>query len=67
MSIPTPVTAGTSFRSRTVGGEAVLDNAVVDDVGANVFGNVDPSPAATTVLGRLKAIADGITALGGLP
>lgn len=53
------------IRSRDLGGQQAQVVVPHDSADAEVFGLVTANPAANTVLGRLKAIADGITALSG--
>jgi hypothetical protein len=59
----TPFPAGTKI-SRTVGTEELGLALILDSVGADVLGLVTANPAAFSALGRLKTIADLLTAIG---
>lgn len=57
--------AGTVLATKDIGGVQFPKNVLTDFAGADVLGLVDPSPGTTTLLGRLKAIADAVTAQAG--
>jgi hypothetical protein len=57
----TPLSAGTDV-GETIGGKLVGRSTLHDSAGVEAIGDVGASPAANTLLGRLKAIA---TLLGG--
>jgi hypothetical protein len=66
MSVQSPVANGTKLATRAINtDEQVQQIGLVDSAGVDPVGDVGASPAANTLLGRLKAIADGITALSG--
>lgn len=52
-----------TLASKDVGGVQYPRNLITDETGADAVGVVGSSPAANTLLGRLKTIADGITTL----
>lgn len=54
---PTPLSAGTDV-GETIGGKLHGRTMVFDTAGADGLGLVTTTPAPTTLLGRLKAIAD---------
>jgi hypothetical protein len=56
--------AGT-FAAKDILGILFAKNLLNDTAGADAMGLVDPTPAPNTMLGRLKTIADGVTALAG--
>lgn len=58
----TPVADGKTFAAKDIGGVLFAKNLLSDTAGADAMGLVDPNPAANTLLGRLKAIADAVTA-----
>jgi hypothetical protein len=61
-NFPTPVAAATSFATKDIGGVHYPKNLITDQTGADAIGAVTASPAANTLLGRLKAIYDEIVA-----
>jgi hypothetical protein len=61
----TPVPDGTDFATETIAGVEYTKNVLADFAGADVLGLVTASPAANSLLGRLKAIADAITTMDG--
>lgn len=60
----TPLATGTNV-SETIGGKEYGRSTLHDAAGADAMGAVGSSPAANTLLGRLKAIVDAITSLLG--
>lgn len=60
----TPLPAGTDI-AETIGGKAHSRAILFDVAGADAMGAVGASPAANTMLGRLKAIADAIATVVG--
>lgn len=60
----TPLPAATDV-SETIGGKEYNRALLKDGAGTDAMGLVAASPAANTLLGRLKAIADLITATNG--
>jgi hypothetical protein len=56
----TPVPAGSQVATKDIGGVHYAKNIITDELGADAFGLVGASPNANTVLGRLKAVVDGI-------
>lgn len=58
--ITTPITAGTDI-AENIGGKAVNRTLLLDGTGADALGVAGAAPAANTVLGRLKALADLLT------
>lgn len=59
----TPFPTGTDV-SETIGGKEHSRALLKDPTGADAMGAVAASPAANTLLGRLKALADLLTAIG---
>jgi hypothetical protein len=57
----TPAT-GAVLATKEIGGVHFPQNLLADLAGADVLGAVAATPAANSVLGRLKAIADAVTA-----
>lgn len=58
----TPLPVGTDI-AESIGGKAFSRAILHDAAGADAMGAVEAAPAANTLLGRLKAVVDGITAL----
>lgn len=59
-NLTSPVPAGTKIASKDVGGVHIPRNIITDEAGVDAIGAVGASPAANTLLGRLKAIADAV-------
>lgn len=59
----TPVPDATEFATKDIGGVQFPKNVITDFAGADAMGLVTASPTATTLLGRLKTIADNFAAL----
>ncbi|WP_313534387.1 hypothetical protein [Sphingomonas sp.] len=57
-NVTTPVDAGKVLAFKDIGGILFALNLIADAAGTDVMGLVTASPAANTLLGRLKAIAD---------
>ncbi len=64
-NISTPVDAGKVLAFKDIGGILFALNLLADAAGADAMGLVTASPAANTLLGRLKAIADLLTSTNG--
>lgn len=64
-NISTPVAAGKVLAFKDLSGVLYALNMLVDAAGADVMGLVAASPAANTLLGRLKAIQDNTDGLEG--
>jgi hypothetical protein len=62
-NLTTPVADGKTLAAKDIGGAGILYpwNLIADGAGADLFGLVTAAPAAFSVLGRLKTIADGVT------
>ncbi len=62
-NLTTPVADGTKLAAKEIGSPPILYpwNLLADSTGADAMGLVVASPAANTLLGRLKAITDGVT------
>jgi hypothetical protein len=58
--LTTPIGSGTVLATKDLGGRQLPLNGISDQTGADAMGLVTASPDATTLLGRLKAIADAI-------
>ena len=61
----TPLSAGTNV-SETIGGKEYGRSLLADTAGTDAMGVVGASPAANTLLGRLKAVVDAVLSLVGL-
>jgi len=59
-NITVPVPDGTTLATKDIGGVHASKIMAVDSTGVDAIGAVDTSPAANTILGRLKAIADAL-------
>jgi len=59
-NVTTPIADGTAMATKDLGGVHIPKNAIVDQAGADAVGLVTTTPAANTILGRLKAIYDAI-------
>ncbi|WP_066723561.1 hypothetical protein [Sphingomonas pituitosa] len=64
-NVTTPVDAGKVLAFKDIGGILFALNLLADATGQDVMGLVAANPAANTLLGRLKAIADLLTAQNG--
>jgi hypothetical protein len=64
-NITTPVADGQVLALKDVGGVKFPQNLLNDITGADAMGVVGAAPAANTLLGRLKAIADLLTLTNG--
>lgn len=64
-NVTTPVADGKVLAFKDIGGILFALNLLVDAAGQDVMGLVAASPAANTMLGRLKAIADLLTSQNG--
>ena len=60
-NVTTPIADGTAMATKDLGGVHIPKNAIVDQAGADAVGLVTTTPAANTILGRLKAIYDALT------
>jgi hypothetical protein len=58
--IVTPIPAATTFKGKEVAGIKYPGKILYDEAAAEVLGKVTASPGATTVLGRLKSVADAL-------
>jgi hypothetical protein len=65
-NLTTPVPAGTVLATKDLGTRQLPLNGIADQAGADAMGLVTGAPAANTLLGRLKDIADAITGGPGL-
>lgn len=61
----TPVADGKTFAAKEIAAKLYPWNLLADGAGADAMGLVTASPAANTLLGRLKEIADAITTMDG--
>lgn len=61
-NLTTPVPAGTVLATKDLGTRQLPLNGLLDQTGADAMGVVTAAPAANTLLGRLKDIADAIIA-----
>lgn len=58
-----PVLGGIPVRSKDIGGNQHFMQLLADHAGVDVMGLVTANPGANTVLGRLKAIVEGVEGL----
>jgi len=65
-NITSPVPDGTTLATKDIGGVQYQKSLITDQAGADAVGLVTASPAATTILGRLKAIADALAGTLGI-
>jgi len=59
-NVTTPVPAGTALATKDVAGVQYPRTLIADEAGSDAVGAVGAAPAANTILGRLKAIADAL-------
>jgi hypothetical protein len=64
-NVTTPVEAGKVLALKDIAGVLFAWNLLADAAGADAMGLVTASPAANTLLGRLKAVADLLTTQNG--
>jgi len=65
-NITVPVSDGTTLATKDIGGVQYQKSLIVDQAGADAIGLVTATPGATTLLGRLKAIADALAGTIGI-
>lgn len=64
-NISTPVADATVLAAKDIGGIKFPQNLIVDPTGVDAIGQVGAAPAANSLLGRLKTIADLLTLTNG--
>lgn len=61
-NLTTPFPTGTVLRTKDTGSGHLPESLLTDSVGIDAIGDVAASPAANTLLGRLKALATALAA-----